>query len=115
MNHNLLSNIGWKLENSYYDLPAFFYTKINPCPVNFPNLAVLNRLLAAALGLGADYLQSEEGVSVLAGNQNPPDSEPMAQAYAGHQFGHFTMLGDGRAVLLGEQISPSGKRYDIQL
>lgn len=114
MNNNLMPNTG-KLENSYYDLPEFFYSKINPQPVSSPKLVVLNHPLATTLGLSTDYLQGEEGVSVLAGNLNPINSKPIAQAYAGHQFGHFTMLGDGRAVLLGEQISLSGKRYDIQL
>ena len=67
------------------------------------------------LGLNVNALQSEEGIAVLAGNMIPKDATPLAQAYAGHQFGHFNMLGDGRAVLLGEQISPQGVRVDIQL
>src|SRR5690606_38567293 len=61
------------------------------------------------------YLQSEEGLAVLAGNEPPEGSSPLAQAYAGHQFGNFTMLGDGRALLLGEQLTPNGERFDIQL
>lgn len=115
MNQKLISNTGWNLENSYCNLPASFYSINNPVPVSSPKLVVLNQPLATELGLNTDYLQSEEGVSVLAGNLKPINSQPIAQAYAGHQFGHFTMLGDGRAVLLGEQISPSGKQYDIQL
>jgi uncharacterized protein YdiU (UPF0061 family) len=107
--------IGWNLDNSYSDLPGSLYSRISPEPVKSPKLVVINPLLATMLGLSTDYLRSEEGVSVLAGNLIPINSIPIAQAYAGHQFGHFTMLGDGRAVLLGEQISPSGKRYDIQL
>ena len=61
------------------------------------------------------HLQSEEGTAIFAGNKIPDGASPLAQAYAGHQFGHFTMLGDGRAVLLGEQITPNGERFDIQL
>ena len=106
---------GWNLDNSYSELPKPLYTRINPDPVRSPKLAVLNHPLAEALGIRTDYLQSEEGVSVLAGNQIPVNAKPIAQAYAGHQFGHFTMLGDGRAVLIGEQISPLGQRNDIQL
>ncbi|HBG00662.1 MAG TPA: hypothetical protein DDW87_03695, partial [Firmicutes bacterium] len=71
--------------------------------------------LAQSLGLDAEALKREAGVAILAGNQNPPGGVPLAQAYAGHQFGHFTMLGDGRAILIGEQITPSGRRYDLQL
>ena len=71
--------------------------------------------LATSLGLNVQALQSEDGVAVLAGNKIPEGALPLAQAYAGHQFGHFTMLGDGRALLLGEQITPLGERVDIQL
>ena len=71
--------------------------------------------MATSLGLNVQALQSDDGVAVLAGNQIPEGALPLAQAYAGHQFGHFTMLGDGRALLLGEQITPLGERVDIQL
>ncbi len=98
---------GWKFDNSYARLPAFFYSRLDPTPVRSPQLAVLNVPLAASLGLDAQALRSEEGAAVLAGNRLPEGAEPLAQAYAGHQFGHFTMLGDGRALLLGEQITPS--------
>ncbi|MEG6589284.1 protein adenylyltransferase SelO family protein, partial [Paenibacillus barengoltzii] len=106
---------GWNFDNSYVRLPEFFYTKQEAKPVRAPQLIVLNDKLAAELGLNAEALQSEENVAVFAGNQLPPGAEPLAQAYAGHQFGYFTMLGDGRALLLGEQITPSGDRFDIQL
>ena len=106
---------GWNLENSYADLPEFFYSKINLCKVRSPELVILNNNLTENLGLDAEELKSDEGVSYLSGNSVPKGSVPIAQAYAGHQFGYFTMLGDGRAMLLGEQISPEGKRYDIQL
>jgi serine/tyrosine/threonine adenylyltransferase len=107
--------IGWNLDNSYARLPKSFFTSHNPTPVSSPKLAILNHSLAKSLGLDVQALQSDEGVAVFAGNQIPEGAEPLAQAYAGHQFGHFTMLGDGRAVLLGEQITPDGERFDIQL
>lgn len=106
---------GWNLDNSYARLPKSLFTLLNPTPVRSPELIVLNHALAASLGLKAEALQSEDGVAVFAGNETPAGSLPLAQAYAGHQFGHFTMLGDGRALLLGEQITPAGERYDIQL
>lgn len=105
----------WKLEHSYADLPQLFYREQAPVPVAQPQITQLNHPLAAELGLNPELLQQEEGVRTLAGNQLPQGAWPLAQAYAGHQFGHFTMLGDGRAVLLGEQITPAGKRLDIQL
>ncbi len=106
---------GWNLENSYARLPKSFFTSLNPIPVRSPKLIILNDPLVTFLGLNGQALQSEEGVAVLAGNKIPEGTLPLAQAYAGHQFGHFTMLGDGRALLLGEQITPLGKRVDIQL
>lgn len=106
---------GWRLENSYAQLPEVFFTKIKPTPVRSPKLVILNEHLAESLGLNAESLQSEAEIAVLAGNLIPDNAQPLAQAYAGHQFGHFTMLGDGRAILLGEQINPKGERLDIQL
>jgi Uncharacterized conserved protein len=111
----LIEKTGWNLDNSYARLPKSFFTSLNPIPVCSPKLIILNYSLAKFLGLNAKALQSAEGVEVLAGNRIPEGSLPLAQAYAGHQFGHFTMLGDGRAHLLGEQITPLGKRIDIQL
>jgi len=108
-------NAGWNLENSYALLPEAFYSRVDPTPVHSPDLVLLNHSLADTLGLNLSYLQSEEGVAVLAGNRVPEGSVPIAQAYAGHQFGHFTMLGDGRALLIGEQIPLRGGRFDIQL
>lgn len=105
----------WNFDNSYARLPKTFYTLVDPAPVREPKLIIFNDVLAGDLGLNAQALQSDEGVKVLAGNQVPEGAMPLAQAYAGHQFGHFTMLGDGRAVLLGEQVTPSGKKLDIQL
>ena len=106
---------GWHLELSYGTLPEQFFAQIVPSPVVQPQLVVLNRQLALDLGLNPKELLGDDGASIFSGNSLPPGAVPIAQAYAGHQFGYFTMLGDGRAVLLGEQITPSGQRYDIQL
>ncbi len=106
---------GWNLDNSYARLPKAFFTSQNPHPVRSPKLVIFNDKLAASLGLNGEALRSEDGVEVFAGNQIPEGASPLAQAYAGHQFGYFNMLGDGRAVLLGEQVTPSGERFDIQL
>lgn len=84
-------------------------------PVESPKLIIFNRLLASSLGLDVASLDSDEGAQIFAGNSIPEGAEPLAQAYAGHQFGNFNMLGDGRALLLGEQITPQGERVDIQL
>jgi uncharacterized protein YdiU (UPF0061 family) len=104
---------GWNFDHTYVQLPAAFYSEINPVPVSKPATFIFNEQLASQLGL---HLTSLHRVADLfSGNVLPPNSKPLAQAYAGHQFGHFTMLGDGRAVLLGEHITPTGKRVDIQL
>ena len=101
---------GWNLYHSYTALPDIFYAKTEPVPVEQPELVFFNKDLAESLGLPSDGVTEE-----LAGNSLPEGASPIAQAYAGHQFGNFTMLGDGRAVLLGEQLTPDGKRMDIQL
>ncbi len=102
---------GWRFDNSYVRLPEELFIPQNPEPVARPALVVLNRALAESMGLDADALEAE----VFAGNKIPPGAEPIAQAYAGHQFGNFTMLGDGRAILLGEHLTPAGVRLDVQL
>ena len=107
--------IGWNLDNSYLNLPKVFFSKINLNPVSSPQLIILNDTLAKELGLDSNYLKTEECAKILSGSETIQEGAFIAQAYAGHQFGHFTMLGDGRALLIGEQITPSGKRYDIQL
>jgi uncharacterized protein YdiU (UPF0061 family) len=112
---NEITETGWNFDNSYARLPKLFFTSLNPTPVRSPKLIFLNKPLAASLGLNAKSLKSEDGAAVLAGIQIPEGASPLAQAYAGHQFGHFTKLGDGRAILLGEQITPQGERFDIQL
>ena len=114
--HPLTSDpAGWRLENSYTSLPKVFHFAIAPVQVRAPRLVVLNRPLAESLGLAADALEGEAGAATFAGNALPPGASPLAQAYAGHQYGGFTTLGDGRAILLGEQITPKGERFDIQL
>ena len=105
---------GWRFDNSYTRLPEALYSRVGPTSVEKPGLAVFNESLARDLGLDAGALQ-EGGAEVFSGNRIPEGAEPIAQAYAGHQFGHFTNLGDGRAILLGEQITPRGERFDIQL
>ncbi|MBS0660939.1 MAG: YdiU family protein [Verrucomicrobia bacterium] len=106
---------GWRLEHSYAELPGIFHVATRPSPARTSSLLVLNRALAAELGLEADVLAKPASADWFTGHALPPGAEPLAQAYAGHQFGGFTMLGDGRALLLGEQITPSGSRFDVQL
>jgi uncharacterized protein YdiU (UPF0061 family) len=113
--NKVIQKTGWNFDNSYAGLPELFYSRLQPTPVRSSKLVMFNRSLAQSLGLNAQVLQTEAGASIFAGNQMPEGAQPIAQAYAGHQFGNFTMLGDGRALLLGEQITPDGKRYDIQL
>ena len=105
---------GWHFDNSYARLPSALWSAVAPVAVAKPGLAVFNENLARDLGLDPGALQ-EVGAEIFAGNRVPEGAEPIAQAYAGHQFGHFTNLGDGRAVLLGEQIAPAGGRFDVQL
>jgi uncharacterized protein YdiU (UPF0061 family) len=103
-------------DNSYARLPDRFYARLPPAPVAAPALVRVNAALAATLGVDAAALASPEGVAVLAGNAVPEGAEPLAQAYAGHQFGGFSpQLGDGRAILLGEVVGRDGQRRDIQL
>lgn len=104
-----------KLENTYCELPNIFYSKEIPQNILNPKLVEFNKELAEDLGLDLTFLNSDEGMQFLVGNKLLEGSTPIAQAYAGHQFGHFTMLGDGRAILLGEFISRDGERFDIQL
>jgi serine/tyrosine/threonine adenylyltransferase len=106
---------GWRLEHSYAELPQMLHEAVGPTAVKEPRLVVLNKALAAELGLDAEALSGQAGAEVFAGNRLPPGARPIAQAYAGHQYRHFTVLGDGRAILLGEQITPRGGRFDIQL
>ena len=109
-----LGLMGWRLDNSYARLPEALFTRVRPVSVKEPRLVVFNEALAFELGLDAGALR-ESGAGLFSGNTIPEGADPIAQAYAGHQFGHFTNLGDGRAILLGEQVTPTGARFDIQL
>lgn len=103
-------------DNSYVKLPQRFYTNQSPVPVSDPKLIAVNHTLAKYLGIDPLWLESDEGVGIVGGNDIADGSEPIATVYAGHQFGHWNpRLGDGRAVLLGEVIAKDGERYDIQL
>lgn len=106
---------GWRFDNSYARLPAPFHSRVDPTPVPSPRLLVFNRDLALALGLNPDRLDQAEAAPLFTGNRLPEGAEPIAQAYAGHQYGNLTRLGDGRAILLGEHLTPSGQRVDLQL
>lgn len=108
-------NVGWRLEHTYAQLPEIFHERLAPVPVREPRMVVFNRPLAKSLGLDDEVLARAEGAVIFAGNQLPDGARPLAMAYAGHQYGYFTKLGDGRAILLGEQITPDGERFDIQL
>ena len=103
-------------DNSYARLPAQFFTRQSPVPVEKPCGIRVNRALAQELGLDPDWLASPGGIAVVAGNALPDGADPIATVYAGHQFGSYNpQLGDGRAVLLGELVTASGRRYDWQL
>ncbi len=104
-----------QLENSYEQLPSCFYTNQYPEVVPSPKIVLLNKTVCEELQLDYNLLQSEEAAQVLSGNKIIKGTNPIAQAYAGHQFGYFTMLGDGRAILLGECVTNKGNRLDIQL
>ncbi len=106
--------IGWCFDNTYSKLPDPFKEKIGPVPVSNPELVILNKNLSKELDLDFSNLDNKKISELFSGNSLPPGSNSIAQAYAGHQFGHFTMLGDGRAVLIGEHLSKKKDRYDIQ-
>jgi len=107
--------VGWRFDNSYARLPESFHSRVNPTPVADPLLVLFNRPLAQSLGLDPEVVTGPDAAACFAGNQVFPGADPIAQAYAGHQFGNFTRLGDGRAILLGEHLTPPGHRLDIQL
>ncbi|WP_315798813.1 protein adenylyltransferase SelO [Bradyrhizobium sp. SZCCHNRI3043] len=108
--------VHFPFQNSYATLPDNFFARVAPTPVAAPRLIKLNRPLAAELGLNPAELETPEGAEILAGKTVPEGAEPIAMAYAGHQFGHFVpQLGDGRAILLGEVVDRNGVRRDIQL
>ena len=106
--------IGWHFDNTYSKLPKSFLENIKPVPVKDPKLIILNKNLAEQLNLDFSKFSDTDLAKIFSGNSLPEGSETIAQAYAGHQFGHFTMLGDGRAVMLGEHLDKENKRFDIQ-
>ena len=108
--------VQFRFDNSYARLPDRFFARVEPTPVSKPELIAVNAELARELGLDPVALASAEGVDILAGKRVAVRSDPLAMAYAGHQFGQFVpQLGDGRAILLGEVIDTKGRRRDIQL
>jgi uncharacterized protein YdiU (UPF0061 family) len=106
--------IGWHFDNTYSKLPKSFLENIKPVPVKDPKLIILNKNLANQLNLDFSKFSDTDLAKMFSGNNLPEGSETIAQAYAGHQFGHFTMLGDGRAVMLGEHLDKDNNRFDIQ-
>jgi serine/tyrosine/threonine adenylyltransferase len=109
-----MTESGFHLESTYAELPAVFFSKLSPTPVSQPEIVIFNDKLADEIGLDLSGMSVEERTKLLSGNLVPDGTEPFAQAYAGHQFGNFTMLGDGRAIVLGEHLTPSGQRLDLQ-
>ena len=105
---------GWRFDNTYSKLPESFLSNTSPTPVKSPELTILNDSLVEDLGLNFSKLNKEDLSKLFSGNTLPEGSKAISQAYAGHQFGNFTMLGDGRAVLMGEHISKNNERLDIQ-
>lgn len=107
--------VGWKFANTYSQLPDILFSSDRPATFRAPRVSILNHRLADELGLDLKTLSAERAAALFSGQELPPGSQPIAQAYAGHQYGGFTMLGDGRAILLGEHRTPSGRLVDIQL
>jgi len=108
------SKIGWRFDNTYSKLPNTMLSKLAPIPVKAPKVVILNQTLSKELGLDFSNTSNEDLSSIFSGNLLPEGSDAIAQAYAGHQFGHFTMLGDGRAIVIGEHLSKKNQRFDIQ-
>src|SRR5437868_8562910 len=103
-------------DNSFARLPERLYVRIAPTKVRAPRVVRVNQPLADLLGARPELLASSAGAAVLVGNELPSGAEPLALAYAGHQFGGFVpQLGDGRAILLGEVVGKDGRRRDVQL
>jgi uncharacterized protein YdiU (UPF0061 family) len=109
-----MTDIGWKFDNSYTQLSQNMMSRTLPTKVKSPKIVIVNYELAKQLSLDFSSLNNEELAQLFTGNEIPKGSDPIAQAYAGHQFGHLVVLGDGRAIILGEHITPTNQRYDIQ-
>ena len=108
------NEIGWRFDNTYSKLPGSMLTRLAPTPVKAPELVVLNHSLSKMLELDFSSTSDKNLASIFSGNLLPEGSDTIAQAYAGHQFGYFTILGDGRAIIIGEHLSKNNKRFDIQ-
>ena len=109
-----MKDIGFNFETTYTNLPQEFYTALKVSPSSAPQAVVINSVLGDSIGLNLSVLNDEELANLFSGNQLSAGVKTFSQAYAGHQFGHFTMLGDGRAHLLGEHITPQNIRLDLQ-
>ena len=109
-----ISKIGWHFNNTYGRLPETMLSRLYPVPVKSPKLIIINNTLSKELDLDFSIIRNEHLAAMFAGNFLPEGSEPIAQAYAGHQFGYFTMLGDGRAIIIGEHLTKDNRRVDIQ-
>ncbi len=109
------NTIGWNFDNSYLNLSKMMASQVSPVPVKDPKIILYNARLAKELGLNFSSLSKDQQALIFSGNILPEGTIPWAEAYAGHQFGHFVMLGDGRAIVLGEHIAPNKQRFDIQL
>ena len=114
INAQKLNTVAWQFNHSYTKLPKDFFVEQLPVKVSNPKLILLNEPLLKSLGLDKEALSREAWGNIFSGNELPEKAHPIAEAYAGHQFGHFALLGDGRAVLLGEHINPDGDHFDIQ-
>ena len=110
-----MKNLNFNFDNTYANLPDLMATKLAPIAVKKPELIIFNKELADELSLYFSNIKDQELAEIFSGNKLPEGSIPLAQAYCGHQFGHFVMLGDGRAILLGEHLNKQGKRFDVQL
>ena len=109
-----ISKVGWHFDNTYSKLPDTMMSRLLPVPVKAPKLVVINNALSKELGLDFSNISNENLALMFSGNLLPEGTETIAQAYAGHQFGYFTILGDGRAIIIGEHLSKNKKRFDIQ-
>ena len=108
------SIIGWNFKNTYVNFPDTILTHISPVAVKDPSIVILNEELSKELGLDFTNISEDSITNMFCGNVLPDGANPIAQAYAGHQFGHFTNLGDGRAIILGEHVTPNNDQVDIQ-
>tara|TARA_Y100000590_G_scaffold310579_1_gene350874 strand:- start:531 stop:2006 length:1476 start_codon:yes stop_codon:yes gene_type:complete len=108
------NKIGWRFDNTYSKLPDGMLSRLAPVPVKKPEIVILNKVLSNNLGLDFSHTNNENLALIFSGNKLPEGTDTIAQAYAGHQFGYFTILGDGRAIVIGEHLSKNNQRFDIQ-